>query len=82
MESILYIIIGGDVLKNRLEEIRKQCDITQEELADKLEVSRQTIGSLENGRYNPSILLAFKIARFFNLSIEEVFIYEEVENEK
>ena len=82
MESILYIIIGGDVLKNRLEEIRKQCGITQEELADKLEVSRQTIGSLENGRYNPSILLAFKIARFFNLNIEEVFIYEEVENEK
>jgi putative transcriptional regulator len=82
MESILYIIIGGDVLKNRLEEIRKQHGITQEELADKLEVSRQTIGSLENGRYNPSILLAFKIARFFNLNIEEVFIYEEVENEK
>lgn len=82
MESILYIAIGGDVLKNRLEEIRKQCGITQEELADKLEVSRQTIGSLENGRYNPSILLAFKIARFFNLNIEEVFIYEEVKNEK
>lgn len=64
-------------MKNRLEEIRKQQGIKQEELADKLEVSRQTIGSLENGRYNPSIILAFKIARFFKMSIEEIFIYEE-----
>ncbi|OAA91771.1 MULTISPECIES: helix-turn-helix transcriptional regulator [Clostridium] len=64
-------------MKNRLEEIRKQHGITQEELAQKLEVSRQTIGSLENGRYNPSILLAFKISKFFNVSIEEIFIYEE-----
>lgn len=64
-------------MKNRLEEIRKARDITQEELADALEVSRQTISSLENGRYNPSIILAFKIARYFNLSIEEIFIYEE-----
>lgn len=64
-------------VKNRLEEIRKEKGITQEELANALEVSRQTVGSLENGRYNPSIMLAFKIARFFNLSIEEVFIYEE-----
>lgn len=62
---------------NKLEEIRKAHNITQEELAEKLEVSRQTIGSLENGRYNPSILLAFKIARFFRLTIEEIFIYEE-----
>jgi len=66
-------------LKNRLEEIRKSWDMTQEELAEKLEVSRQTIGSLENGRYNPSILLAFKIAKLFKLSIEEIFIYEEGE---
>jgi putative transcriptional regulator len=64
-------------VKNRLEEIRKRRGIKQEELAAALEVSRQTIGSLENGRYNPSITLAFKIARFFNMSIEEVFIYEE-----
>ena len=64
-------------MKNRLEEIRKQKNITQEELAEKLEVSRQTIGSLENGRYNPSILLAFKIARFFGLRIEDIFIDEE-----
>lgn len=64
-------------LKNRLEEIRKQKGINQEELALALEVSRQTISSLENGRYNPSILLAFKISRYFNMSIEDIFIYEE-----
>lgn len=64
-------------MKNRLEELRKARGIKQEELAQILEVSRQTIGSLENGRYNPSILLAFKIARFFGLSIEEIFLYEE-----
>ena len=70
-------------MKNRLAELRKQHGIKQEELADRLEVSRQTIGSLENGRYNPSIILAFKIARLFNVSIEEIFIYEEsIEDEK
>jgi putative transcriptional regulator len=64
-------------LKNRLEELRKARGLRQEELADLLEVSRQTIGSLENGRYNPSITLAFKISRVFGLPIEEIFIYEE-----
>nr|WP_325302040.1 helix-turn-helix transcriptional regulator [uncultured Dysosmobacter sp.] len=64
-------------MKNRLEELRKARGIKQEELAEALSVSRQTIGSLENGRYNPSILLAFKIARYFDKSIEEIFIYEE-----
>lgn len=64
-------------MKNRLEELRKERGIKQEDLARTLEVSRQTIGSLENGRYNPSILLAFKIARYFGLSIEDIFIYEE-----
>ena len=66
-------------LKNRLEELRKERGIRQEELAAALSVSRQTIGSLENGRYNPSILLAFKIARYFGRTIEEIFIYEEEE---
>lgn len=66
-------------MKNRLEEVRKAKGITQEELAAILEVSRQTIGSLENGRYNPSILLAFKIARYFQMTIEDIFIYEEEE---
>lgn len=64
-------------MKNRLEELRKQRGIKQEDLALALEVSRQTIGSLENGRYNPSIILAFKIARYFDMSIEDIFIYEE-----
>ena len=64
-------------MKNNLEKIRKEHGINQEELAKSLEVSRQTIGSLENGRYNPSIILAFKIAKYFNMSIEEIFIYEE-----
>lgn len=64
-------------MKNRLEEIRKERGITQEELAKILEVSRQTVGSLENGRYNPSIILAFKIARYFEMAIEDIFIYEE-----
>ena len=64
-------------MKNRLEEIRKGKGINQEQLANELEVSRQTISSLEKGRYNPSITLAFKIARYFGLSIEEIFIYEE-----
>ncbi|HZJ57655.1 MAG TPA: helix-turn-helix transcriptional regulator [Clostridia bacterium] len=64
-------------MKNRLEELRRQKGINQEDLALALEVSRQTISSLENGRYNPSIILAFKIARYFEMSIEEIFIYEE-----
>ncbi len=64
-------------MKNRIEEIRGERGIRQEELAKALGVSRQTISSLENGRYNPSILLAFKLAKFFGMSIEEIFIYEE-----
>jgi len=68
---------GGAHLKNNLEELRKLKKISQEELAEILEVSRQTISSLEKGRYNPSILLACKIARFFNKPIEDIFIYEE-----
>lgn len=64
-------------MKNRLEQIRKERNIKQEDLADALEVSRQTIGSLENGRYNPSIILAFKIAKYFHMRIEDIFLYEE-----
>ena len=64
-------------MKNRLEELRKARGISQEELAALLEVSRQTISSLEKGRYNPSILLAFKISRYFGQSIEDIFLYEE-----
>lgn len=61
-------------MENRLAELRKQKGISQDELAQALEVSRQTIGSLENGRYNPSILLAYKIAHYFGKTIEEIFI--------
>lgn len=68
-------------MNNRLEELRKQRGIKQEDLASALEVSRQTIGSLENGRYNPSILLAFKIARYFGMSIEDIFIDKEENGE-
>ncbi len=64
-------------MKNRLEELRKRQGIGQETLADALRVSRQTISSLENGRYNPSIQLAIKIARYFQLPVEDVFLYEE-----
>lgn len=64
-------------LKNRLEQIRNERGINQEDLAKALSVSRQTISSLENGRYNPSILLAFKIAKYFSMDIEDIFIYEE-----
>ena len=64
-------------MKNRLEEIRKERGWRQEELARDLKVSRQTISSLEKGRYNPSIILAFKIARYFEMTIEDIFIYEE-----
>lgn len=61
-------------MKNRLEELRRQQGIRQEELAAALRVSRQTIGSLENGRYNPSIILAFRIARYFGMRIEDIFV--------
>ena len=64
-------------MKNKIEEIRKERGIRQDDFAKLMGVSRQTISSLETGRYNPSILLAHKIARFFDLSIEEVFIFEE-----
>ena len=92
MESLLDILVGyiydknvketfhlvrRKKLKNRIEELRKQHGLKQEEPANILEVSRQTIGSLANGRYNPSIQLAFKIARYFHMSIEDIFIYEE-----
>ena len=64
-------------MKNRIEEIRKERGIRQEDFAKSMGVSRQTISSLENGRYNPSILLAYKIAQYFGMAIEEVFIFEE-----
>ena len=64
-------------MKNKIENIRKEQGILQDEMAKALGVSRQTISSLENGRYNPSITLAYKIAKYFDMTIEEVFIFEE-----
>ena len=64
-------------MKNRIPELRKQLGYTQQVMAEKLNVSRQTIISLENEKYNPSILLAYQIAKLFGKTIEEVFIFEE-----
>ena len=66
-------------MKNKIENIRKEQEILQDEMAKALGVSRQTISSLENGRYNPSIMLAYKIAKYFGMTIEEVFVFEEEE---
>ncbi len=67
-------------MKNRLEELRLAVGLTQQELADRVDVSRQTIISLERGRYNPSILLAFRLARLFGTTIEDIFIYSNEED--
>lgn len=67
----------GDRLKNKIKELRKEKNITQDELARVLGVTRQTIISLENGRYNASLQLAHKIAIYFELQIEDVFLFEE-----
>ena len=68
-------------MKNRIEQIRKERGIRQDEFAKLMGVSRQTISSLETGRYNPSIYLAYKIAKYFGMTIEEVFVFEEEEEE-
>jgi len=67
-------------LKNKLDELRKLNGLTQEEFAKELKVSRQTISAIENGKYNPSLDLAFEIALYFNMTIEEVFTYEKEKN--
>ncbi len=67
-------------MENRLEKMRTQKGLTQQELADLAGVSRQTIISLERGRYNPSITLAFRLARLFGVTVEELFIYSEEQN--
>lgn len=63
-------------MKNNLEKIRKERGLTQNDLVSALKVSRQTVSSIENGRYNPSLELAFDIANYFDMTIEEIFIYE------
>ncbi|QVK20081.1 helix-turn-helix transcriptional regulator [Mycoplasmatota bacterium] len=67
-------------MKNHVRRLREELSLSQSELGKRVGVSRQTINSLENGRYNPSILLAFKLSNVFKSSIEKIFIYEEVEN--
>ncbi|MGA4466847.1 helix-turn-helix transcriptional regulator [Bacillus bombysepticus] len=64
-------------MKNNIKNFRAKYNFTQDELAEMLDVSRQTIISLEKERYNPSITLAFKLARIFSCQIEDIFIYEE-----
>ena len=70
-------------MENRVEELRKGLDMSQEEFAKALKVSRQTVSSIETGKYNPSLELAFAISHFFNKQIEQIFIYERgAEHEK
>jgi putative transcriptional regulator len=68
-------------VNNRIEQLRAARNLTQQELADILDVSRQTVSSLENGRYNPSLILAFRIAQYFQLSIEDIFEWQDSEEE-
>ncbi|MFJ7935489.1 helix-turn-helix transcriptional regulator [Sporosarcina sp. NPDC096371] len=64
-------------MNNLIKEMRTEMGLTQDDLAEKLDVSRQTIISLEKGRYNPSLTLAFKLAKLFNCQIEDIFTPEE-----
>ena len=73
----MYFTLGGVFLNNKIKELRKKDVVTQEDLANAVGVTRQTIISLENGKYNASLQLAYKIAKFFGTSIENVFIFEE-----
>lgn len=64
-------------MQNRIKEFRQKLGITQEEFADKIGVSRQTVVSIEKGKYNPSMVLGFRIAKLFNVTVEEIFIMED-----
>ena len=66
-------------MKNRIQELRKERSVTQSELADAVEVTRQTIISLENGKYNASLILAHKIAQYFGMNIEDIFVFDKEE---
>lgn len=74
---MLYILQGDENVNNRIKELRKENKITQDDFAKAVDVTRQTIISLENGKYNASLQLAYKIAKYFDKTIEEVFIFEE-----
>lgn len=75
----LALLSEVNELENRLRQLREQTGITQEDLAARVNVSRQTIISLEKGKYNPSIILAYKLAQVFSLPIEAVFVFEDGE---
>ena len=64
-------------MNNNLKNLRKIKNISQNELAEVLSVSRQTINSIENGKFDPSLTLAIKLTRYFNVSIDEIFTYED-----
>jgi len=68
-------------LKNILAKLRKENGITQQELAERLKVSRQSIIEIEAGKFNPSVILAIKISRLFKMPVDEIFIYEETDDE-
>lgn len=68
-------------MKNRLRELRQEHNMTQEELSKRVGVSRQSIVAIETGKYDPSLKLAFKLAKEFNCSIEDIFIFSEEEEE-
>lgn len=76
MENIIFMEVYLQIMKNKLLELRHQYNLTQQELAEKVRVTRRTIISLENGKYNPSLELAFKLSMLFKVSIEEIFQYE------
>lgn len=75
--KVYFTIYGGDCLNNRIRELRKVNKVTQDDLAGAVGVTRQTIISLENGKYNASLQLAHKISQYFGMKIEDIFIFEE-----
>lgn len=74
---VKFSLHAGGVMRNRIRELRESLKLTQDELASRVEVSRQTVIALEKGRYNPSVLLAHRLSRVFDLTIEEVFDFDE-----
>jgi putative transcriptional regulator len=77
-EGLLPIVTKVN-MKTRIKELRARYNLTQDDLAEKVGVTRQTLLYLEKGKYNPSLLLAYKVAKALNSSIEEVFIIEEMD---